>query len=338
MIWVVRTFLGAAGTGVFLLLAGLFLPSKTEIDSAMFIARPAATVYALASDTRWVAEWAPWSLGQSGLLVEFSDAKRGQDAQVRWRDGDGREGSQTIRLATPYAVVISDLDFGPRGMAVLVVSIDELSDGVQVTLRYEADHGLNIVGRYAGLAAQRDVRAVIEQSLVALRAQAEGLPEADFSGALIVQTQMDARAIVFAERGVRGDAAAQDEAFAEALSDVQAFMRRRGQEPSGPPMAMTLEWNPPLWRFRAAAPYVGRRGEDGTSVLYGETEGGLTIQATHRGDTRQAAGLYEQLDAYIAANRLEQAGPVREILVTDRNDSAPEDMVTEIEIPVRPID
>lgn len=338
MVWVVRTFLGAAGIGVFLLIAGLFLPSKTQVESTIFIARPPATVYALASDTRWIGSWAPWRITDPALDVTTPSPHEGVGAQLAWDGRHGRGGEQIIRTAEPYAVVVSDLDFGPRGAALLVTSIDELSDGVQVSLRYEAPHGANVIGRYAGLVAQRRVRAVIEASLAALRAEAEALPEADFAGALILEVQMEPQTIVFAERSERGELDVLRESFAATLDDVRAFMAERGQEPSGPPIAMTLEWSPPLWRFRAGYPYVGRRGEDGTAVLYGQTEGGLTIQATHRADLRRGSELFEQLDAYMAAKRLVPAGPVREIVVTDAAVTPPEQMITQIEIPVRPLD
>ncbi len=338
MIWVVRAFLGLAGLAALLAFGGLFIPGVTRVEATAFVDRPAVSVYTIAADVRANAEWALWQVRSPVDAIDVSSPPTGENAWVSWRTLDGGKGRQTITLAEPHALVQSTLDFGHRGQARSVIAIDEQSDGVQVRLRYEANHGLDIIGRYASLLTRRQIRTAVEESLAALRSQAEALPDADFAQIDIRETMSEPMAIVFAERVVSGGAQDHETALSEAFAAVRQEMSRQDQLPAGPPMVITLEWSPPLWRFRAAIPYSGRPGEDGASVVYGAIDAGPVVSVTHQGPLRRGGEVYGQLQAYIAAHRLAPDGPAREILTPDGASASPDDQTTTIVAPVRALE
>lgn len=333
MIWVLRGFLGVAGLAAFFLFAGLFLPGSARVEESIFIARPAATVYTLAADPRAVAQWAPWRIAQPEAVVTVANPTPGVGGAVAWRASQ-TSGVQTIRSVEPYILVNSEIAFQRGGAARTSLSVLAQTDGSQATWRYEADHGLDIIGRFTALFAAPGLRSDGQLGLARLKAMAEELAEADFADADITEVDIAPQSIVFAERAVRGDLAEQEAAFAEALQDVQTFMAARGLAEAGPIISVTLDNRSTLWRFQVAIPYVGRQGEDGAAVAFGETQGGRTLKAVHRGDVRRTGALYDKLQAYMDAHRLRPAGPVREVWVTERATTLNADMITEIYLPV----
>ncbi len=317
MVWVLRSFLGLVGAGVLFVVLGLILPSSQRIEESILIARPATTIFTLASDARSNAEWAPWRMSHPDVQVSVSDPPSGVGASVSWRTPSGAAGRQTIVSAEAPILVNSAYDFGLRGQAQSSLVIDAQSDGAQVTWIYEVDHGFNLIARYAGVLSSGRVRLAARDSLASLKLTAERLPQADFSEADIQLVAREPMTIVYAERAVRGDRVAFMASLQETLSEVRAFMAAQGQIPSGPEMVMVMDFDPDLSQrtYRVAVPYVGAEGESSPRVAYGVAPGGQTLVAALGGAVSDVTMPPDVLVAYLAAHRVELAGPWRQALV-----------------------
>lgn len=338
MKWLVRGFFGFAALAVLLGGVGVVLPSRVHVERAVVIDRPPATVFALVESITTTAEWSPWLRRAPQAEVVFDGPARGVGGRMAWTAAPPtvRAGALSIARIDPRARVESALDFGDRGTARLTVAVTPSGGGSEVSWIYEADLGFNLIARYAALGFGSRVAADLEAGLENLRVLAESLPGADFAGAGAKVVTVDPVQIVYAAGSVRGDAAAQADAFDYALDKVRDYMQDHDIAPDGPVIAQTLDWSPPAWAFRAAIPYAGAaRTFAGDTIGFGQTWGGEAVRAIHRGPTSATAPLYAKLDAFIAAHRLEKAGEPWEVHVTDRATTPPDDQVTEIYVPVK---
>ncbi len=332
MVFVVRAYLALAGVVLAAGLVGLILPANVRIERSVFIARPAATVYTLAARPATFPEWAPMGAARASYAFEGPDM--GVGARAAWTTDDARAGRLVVVAAEPYALVESDVDFGARGRARMSVAITPEDGGVRTTWTVTTGFGLNLVKRYVALGLDQRLGRDLERGLERLKGLAETTPSADFADADVEVIALTSRAIAYAERTVRGDSADHQAAFEAALADVRQFLARRRVAVAGPIYTVTLDWRPPVWRFQVAAPYDGDVSGGEGPVALGRSPAGAAVRAVHEGDTRGAAALYDKLEAYVAARRMQPAGPIWEAMITDRETVAPQDQLTEIFIPV----
>ncbi len=338
MSWLVRVFSGVAGLALLLALIGLFLPSKARIEGFIPVDRPPATVYTLLANPQVFLEWSPWTRRAPNAEVEFSGPGTGEGAALSWRPATpgATAFDRVIVAAEEYRRIEASIEFVGRGRADTMFTVQPRPGGSDVTWSFEADFGFNLIARYAGLGFQRALGPEFDNGLRDFKAFAEQLPGADFADARARIVDVDSVQVVYIADRMRGDVADQNAAFDAALNEVRGFMAARGVAADGPARKVVTEWEPPLWAFQAAIPYGGRERVDGDGrVIFGHSYAGRAVKVTHRGPGDATATLYAKLDAYIAAHRLERNGGRWEVLVTDRVDTAPEDQITEIYIPVR---
>ncbi|MGD2132919.1 MAG: SRPBCC family protein [Maricaulaceae bacterium] len=335
MKWLVRTFFAVTIIALAALIGGLFLPGRAHVERSVSIDRPPATVYTMLSSLRTFHDWSPWAEIEPEATFGFDGPAFGEGARYVWSGDQIGTGELILTAAEPYESVAGVVDLGPRGRARMTFDVEPKPGGSVVTWSYDAEFGLDIIGRYAGRLFGREVGRRFEDGLVNLKEQAERLPGADFAEAGAEIVTVAPQPAVVLSRQVRGDAAAQEAAFADALDEVRGFMAANGLSEAGPVVAVTHRWEPPLWVFDVAVPYAGaQRGGEDAAVEFGQTPGGRAARAIHRGPVGGVARLNNQLDAFLAAHRLVQSGSSWEVRVTEREDTAPEDQVTEVYIPV----
>jgi effector-binding domain-containing protein len=335
MKWLVRGFFALTVLAVAALIGGVFLPSRARVEREISIDRPPATVFTLLSSLKTFHDWSPWAAEQPDATFGFSGPDEGPQARYEW-DGDViGKGSVVITRAEPYSVVEAVVDLKGRGRALMTFQIEPKPGGSIVTWTYDADFGLDLIGRYAGRTFDARMGPGFDAGLVRLKGMAEALPGADFAdtGAEIVT--LEPQPAVIYERQVRGSAAEQDQAFAQALAEVRRFMAAAELREAGPPVAVTVRWEPPLWVFEAAVPYAGSPRADAVGdIRFGELPGGRAVRAVHRGPPEGVPPLQTKLEAYIEAHRLTRRGEGFEVRVSERDATPPAEQVTELYAPV----
>jgi effector-binding domain-containing protein len=336
MKWLVRGFFALTVLAAAALIGGVFLPSRARVEREIAIDRPPATVFTMLSSLKTFHDWSPWAADQPDATFGFSGAEAGVQARYEW-DGDLiGTGRVVVTRAEPYSVVEAVVNLDGRGRAVMTFEVEPKPGGSVVTWTYDADFGLDLIGRYVGRTFDARMGPGFEAGLVRLKALAEALPGADFAdvGAEIVT--LEPQPAVIYERQVRGGAADLDRAFSEALGTVRGFMAATGLREAGPPAAVTVRWEPPLWVFEAAVPYAGEPPPEVVAgdMRFGALPGGRAVRAVHRGPPEGVPPLQTKLDAYIEAHRLVRSGPGFEVRVSERNATPPAEQVTELYVPV----
>lgn len=336
MKWLVRAFFAISVLVGAVLIGGLFLPSRAHVERTISIDRPPSTVFTLLSSLKTFHDWSPWAVREPDAVFGFEGPDFGEGAKYLWAGDIIGRGEVMVVGAEPYTSVETTVDLDARGRATMVFAIEPKPGGSIVTWTYDAAFGFDLIGRYVGRSFDIRLGPDFEAGLLRLKAEAERLPGADFAdvNAEII-TVPPVQAVVF-ERSVRGGVDEQEVAFAEGLREVRRFMEANALQPAGPPSAVTLRWEPPLWQFEAAVPYAGVRqeGADESGVRFGQIPGGQAVRAIHRGPPEGVAPLSTKLEAYVLAHRLVQSGPNWEVRVSDRETTAPDEQITELYVPV----
>ncbi len=340
MNWLVRVFMAAAAFAALLLVIGLLLPGAARVERSVVIDRPVASLYTVLANPAAYAEWAPWLRLDPLVQTRLDGPDREVGARLRWSSTDPRVGSgaMTVMSATPYSRVELATATDGWGASSTVYDIAPAGAGADVTMTFQTRFGLNVIRRFVGLSFERRVGADYERALEALRVYAEGLPADDFSDVRIQTVELDAIAAAFASGRVRGDSEAQAAAFADAQERLENFLADEGLQRVGPIIAVTEEWNPPLWAFKAAAAYAGspRPVTPGARVGFMLIPEGPAYKHVLEGDPSGVQRSVGKLRAYAAARRETPLGPAYEMRVTDRTRVLPSDQITELYLPLDP--
>ena len=139
---------GIGATLALLIIVGFALPRTNQVSANIEIDAHAATVFALVNDFRRFSLWSPWADTDPNARFLYSGATRGVGAIITWDGAIIGNGSQMITESRPYEFVAIEINPGEPGDA---KSWFALSPGVGTTLvtwGFEADYGMNIIGRY----------------------------------------------------------------------------------------------------------------------------------------------------------------------------------------------
>lgn len=123
----------------------------------------------------------------------------------------------------------------------------------------------------------------------------------------------------------------------EAMKTLMGWVTNRGIKPLGLPMGIyynsSASVRPDELRWDVAIPVPdGVNGEDEIAVM--ELQGGKFVYAFHQGPYDQVGAVYGELFTFIGQNSLRTAGPPMEIYLSDPTKVKPQDLTTEIRVPV----
>lgn len=257
------------------LLGGLFLPNDVHVERAIYVDRPAVTVFTLLNGFRTFSEWSPWLERDPDAAYTFSGPKQGVGAHMSW-SGDPRmvgNGWQEITGSEPNRRVALHMSFENQGDADTAFRIDNApGGGVNLTWTFDADLSRGqgwlsgLLARYFGLFFDRWIGGDYERGLERFKVFAESFPPADFAGldvSIVDAKPMDVLYIAVDAGSATEDVAA---SLAAAYGRITAFMQARGIDRLAPPLAITRAWAPVGYEFDAAIPIVAPEDADVLSV------------------------------------------------------------------------
>lgn len=329
---------GSGALLALLIIIGFALPRTHQVEVSIEIDAQPATVFALLNDLRRFSDWSPWTHTDPNARVLFSGPARGVDAMMTWDGAIIGSGSQRIIESLPHEHVGMVMNPGESGEA---RAWFDLKPGVGTTLvrwGFEADYGLNIVGRYfapmlGGIVA-RDYHA----GLLRLKDLAEGLPSADFSDIEIEQIVVEAVPIAYLSTTSRSDPAAISEALGKAYFQVLSFIDKHNLSDAGAPLSIMRTVSGSELRFDAAIPVRGVNDStprDGSGVKVGETYAGPVIRVRHVGSYKGLGTTQRKISAYLAAYGIARAGAAWESYVSDPGKVAEADLLTYVYYPIK---
>lgn len=331
---------GVAAAIAVLILIGFALPRASSVEVSTEIDAHPATVFALVNDFRRFVLWAPWSDTDPNARFIYSGNSRGEGATVTWDGAIIGSGTQTITASRPFEYVGIDMNPGEAGAA---RSWFRLVPGTGTTIVYwgfEADYGMNIVGRYfapmLGSVVARDYQAGLDK----LRQLAESLPAADFSDVEIEHLVVEPQQIAYLSTTSRPEPAAISQAMGKAYFEILSFIDEQNLQDAGAPMSIMRTFSGSELVFDAAIPVRGITAEtprSGTTVKLGLTHEGPVIRVKHVGSYRDLATTHRKISAYLAAHGIERAGDAWESYVSDPGKVPEGELLTYVYYPVKQI-
>lgn len=329
------------GIGAFFLLLiiiGFALPRTNRVEVSTEINAHPATVFALVNDFRRFSLWSPWADTDPNARFLYSGANRGEGAIMTWDGAIIGSGTQLITESRPYEFVAIAMSPGEPGEA---KSWFQLTPGVGTTIvtwGFEADYGMNIVGRYfaslLGGVVERDYHEGIE----ALKELAESLPGADFSDIEIEHIVVEAAEIAYMSATSRPEPEAISEALGEAYFRILSFIDENDLAAAGAPLSITRNFSGSELLFDAAIPVRGLSDitpRNGAGVRISQTFAGPVIRVRHIGSYRLLTTTHRKISAYLAALGIERDGAAWESYVSDPGNVPEKELQTYVYYPIK---
>ena len=329
------------GIGAFLTLlivVGFILPRTHQIEVSTEIDAHPATVFALVNDFRRFSLWSPWVATDPNARFVYSGANRGEGAIMTWDGVIIGSGSQLIVESHPYEFVGIAMSPGEPSEAKAWFRLTQGVGTTEVTWGFEADYGMNIVGRYFASMLGGIVARDYDIGLESLKDLAESLPSADFSDIEIEHIVVKAADIAYLPTTSRPESAATADAMAKAYFQILNFIDENGLAEDGAPLSITRDFSGAELAFDAAIPIRGlseATRRNNTGVRIGQTYAGTVVRVRHIGPYRRLTATHRKISAYLAALGIERNGAAWESYVSDPGKVATNDLLTYVYYPIK---
>jgi effector-binding domain-containing protein len=329
------------GIGAFLallIIIGFALPRTHQVEVKIEIDAHQATVFALVNDFRRFALWSPWADTDPNARFLYAGPNRGEGAMVTWDGAIIGNGTQVITESQPFERVTITMNPGEPGQARSWFALEPGVGTTIVTWGFEADYGLNIVGRYFASMLGGVVARDYHDGLVALKELAESLPRADFSDLEIEHIFVEAIDIAVLPTTSQPEPAAISDALGKAYFQILGFIDDNNLAEAGAPLSITRSFNGAELIFDAAIPVRGLGEETpklGAGVRISQTYAGPVIRIRHIGSYGLLGRTHRKVSAFLAALGIERNGAAWESYVSDPGKVPEEDLLTYVYYPIK---
>lgn len=329
---------GVVALVALLIIVGYSLPRTHHVEVSAEIDAHPATVFALLNDFRRYPLWSPLVETDPNVRILYSGNLRGVGAIMSWDGAIVGSGTQTIIDSKPFERVRLRINPDEPGEA---WSQFDLTAGIGTTIvtwGFDADYGMNFVGRYfapmLGGVVARDYSIGLEN----LEALAESLPTADFGDLDIEQISISATDIAYLSTTSRPEPEAMSEAMGEAYFKILNFIDESGLAVAGAPLSIARSFSGAELTFDAAIPVRGVTDagqRHATGVALGKTYEGTVIRVRHVGSYETLTATHRKISAYLAAHGIERNGDPWESYVSDPGDVPEEKLLTYVYYPIK---
>jgi len=321
-----------------LIIIGFALPRTHRVEISLEIDAHPATVFALVNDFRRIALWSPLVGTDPNVRIRYSGAMKGVGSTMTWDGTVVGSGTQTIVESRPFEHVGIVMSPGEPSEAKSWFDLAPGSGTTIVTWGFEADYGLNIVGRYFASMLGSIVARDYQAGLAGLKELAESLPSADFSAMEIEHIVVEAATIAYRRTTSRPEPAAISEAMGKAYFRILGFIDDHGLQDAGAPLSITRTFSGSALIFDAAIPVRGVSEDtprDDAGVRLGKTYGGAVIRVRHVGSYKNLSATHRKIAAYLAALGIERNGDPWESYVSDPGNVPEKDLLTYVYYPIK---
>ena len=334
-----KVLYGVGAVIALLIAIGLMLPAKSRVEVDIEIDAYPATVFAQVNDFRRHALWSQLAEADPNARFIYSGSSRGEGAVMTWDGAIIGSGTQTIVASRPHEHVGIVLSPGEAGEARSWFDLRPGTGTTHVTWGFEADYGMNLVGRYFASLLGGVIARDYEKGLANLKVLAESLPRVDFGDLEVEHLVVEATDIAFLPATSQPEPGAIAEAMGHAYFEILNFIDEQGLKEDGAPMSITRTFSGAALLFDAAIPVRGADGVeagDGPGVRLGKSYAGPVIRVKHIGSYRELAMTHRRISAYLAATGIERNGAAWESYVSDPGKVPESELLTYVYYPVRP--
>ncbi len=318
---------------------GFLMPRQAGLERSIHIEAPPANVFAVLNGFRNFDHWSPWADLDPAMKAGFDGPIAGVGAGYHW-SGNAKvgKGSQVITASKPVSEIDLKLLFGDSPLpSDATFRIAPEGQGSQVTWAFEADLGPNPFSHLMAPLMRHFVGQDYARGLARMKTYIEGLPKTDLAGLDARLETLSPVTYAFVKGTSTTNADDVSRAIAAAFAQVRAGLLKQNIAAAGAPLAITRRWDDAakLYEFEAGIPVDASVTAIGEGLQLGKTYAGLAVQAEAKGPYSSIKHVYEQIDTFQRAYGLQNNGDVWEQYPNDPASTAPTDLVTIIDVPVK---
>jgi len=325
------------GLAVIFVIVGFFLPKQVNVERSISIDAPPHVVYGLVDNFERFNEWSPWAKMDPDTKYTYSGPESGVGAKLSWESDNPNVGSgyQEIIEAIPDELVKNHLDFGENGKGNAAFLLKPEGEGTHVTWAFETDFGQNLIGRYFGLFMDKMLGPHYEEGLASLKKLAESMPKMDFSDLDMEVTEVASQTVAYKNVKSEIEPQAISALLGAAFGEIVGFIQSHGVQIVGQPMTInrgiTTEYN-----VDAAMPINQKPDnyDENGAVKVREMYAGKVLKVIHVGAYTNLAQTHEKAMAYLQSKGWQAADASWEVYVSDPGNTAEEDLITHVFIPI----
>jgi len=171
----VKWVLGTALALLVIIAGGAYvLPGEAHVERHTVIAATPEQIFAVAGSLKRFNEWSPWAGIDPAATYSYEGSDSGVGQKMSWvsKNPNVGSGTQTITDVKENERVVSTVDFGSQGQAVITLSLAQATGGTGVTWRFDAPLP-GILERWAGLMFDNTVGGDFETGLRNLKSVVE---------------------------------------------------------------------------------------------------------------------------------------------------------------------
>lgn len=291
----------------------LLLPNDLNVSRHIDVARPRATLYAMANDLRIVKEWSPYYARDPDAQITFSNDGPGPGQSMRWVSsikeiGSGRmsivNGAENQRVE----YILDLIERATLSSKIELARRPNNHTNVVWSVTADCAHGaINVPCRYMNLLMRRVIERDLDAGLKRLKTLAEQLPNIDFEGLHQMHEEVEPQAYVYVPITTSNQDGEQvEQALNAGLAQVDSFMTANQLTRAGPVIRVTTAWDAEQRRmsFRVGYPFSGPTPLTVVGVQIGQTPSGQALHVIYQGPRARMRETYAQIYAYLEAHRI----------------------------------
>jgi effector-binding domain-containing protein len=313
---------------------GFVLPDTAHVERSVTIDRPPSQVFTVLNSFRRFNEWSPWDAIDPNAKYTYSGPAIGVGAKESWTGNkDVGTGSQSIVESKPYDSIKMALDFGDMGQASATFTLTPSGQGTKVTWGIDISAGGKLIGRYFNLMMDSMVGKDYEKGLAKLKSFVEAMPVTDVSGVNGTEVTVAAKKIYFIPGTATSETA--KTVLTDVYSRIGNFMASNKITMQGAPLTITTSYDNGQWAFNAGVPVDHNDVAPIGGIQSGTTYAGKAVQFMHVGPYEKLSEATKKAYAWLALQAYKPAGGVIEEYVNDPTTVPPEQIKTQLTIPVQ---
>jgi hypothetical protein len=240
----------------------LFLPAKRSFSYSTETNRPMATVNDLVNGFARFKDWNPIVRHDPRVRLTREGPTMGKGARIKYASNDRvvGTGSWEIVESIPGEMVKYKLDNDARGdnksMTIRLERTGQRNQNVKITQEYRVDYGWDLIGRYAGMYASRNVGDDIKRGLDRLTTLLATVPKFDYSTHPheFLFTDLPAQNVLLVTTAAERNNDAIALAMTNQVAWIKKVMAANGLVAAGPLRIVTNEFTTATYGFDVVQP------------------------------------------------------------------------------------
>lgn len=321
-----------AGLIVLLLLIGFALPAKLDISKSVSINAAAPAVFEEINNLERWETWQYWNTLDPDMKITYGERKEGTGASYTWTGPKLGDGSLAITESIPDKSIAIEMKFSDNPASGLY-TLEREGEGTKLNFNFSNDAGMNPIGHWINVFMKGEIEKSFDHAGEKIKTIAEAKPK--FTYTLTEENLPPISYVGLAHTMSPKDPAAISMQMGKMYTELEGALKKAKVEMAGYPFCLYPKYSEESMDMICAMP-VAANAKVPAKYKIAQTEGGLAVKGTHKGNYDNMQTIHEEIAKYIQYKNLTESGAPWEVYVTDpimEKDTAK--WITEVYYPVK---